>query len=340
MAAPMRHGRLRRVLVWTGAVLGVLVLTVAALAWWFVWVPTPDKPVLAVRETSASITVDGRQRRYVTVVPDSLPDGAPLWVVLHGANNTVPQIRAFTGYRLEELAVEKGFAVVYAEGYEKTWHDCRTATPYPARREGVNDVHFVEELVATVTSQNRLDASRVYGFGYSNGSHMLFRMIAESPGTFAGIVANAAELPADGNNECTPWNTPVPVMLVEGTGDPVSPYDGGKAGAFGQNLGLVRSAEESALLLAGVNRVTDGPVRTLVGGDPGEDGSVTLTEYGAGTAHPVRLYTVRGGGHIVPNSVARMPRIMGGSTEHLDSPQAAVDFFEGLPSDSRTREGS
>jgi polyhydroxybutyrate depolymerase len=318
------------VLTWVAAVLGVLVLVLGGLAWWLLWTPAPKKPDLAATVTTRAITVDGRVRHYVEVVPDDVPDDAPLWVVLHGSNNTIGQIRRYTGYRMDELAVEKGFVLVYAEGYGKTWHDCRTATPYAARRDGVDDVHFLQELVGTVTTQHHLDTSRVFGFGYSNGSHMLYRMAAESPGTFAGIAVNAANLPADSNTECGPITSPVPVMMVEGTGDPINPYDGGQAGAFGQHLGKVRSAQDSARILAGVDGDSGTPATTLVGGKAGAKGSVTLTEYGAGTSHPVRLYTVEGGGHAVPNPVARMPRIMGGSTTHLDSPETAVDFFAGL----------
>jgi polyhydroxybutyrate depolymerase len=318
------------VLTWIAALVGVLVLVLGGLAWWFLWTPTPQQPHLAATVTTRTITVDGRERRYVEVVPDGLPSDAPLWVVLHGSNNTIPQIRRFTGYRMDELAVQKGFVVVYAEGYEKTWHDCRTATPYAARRDGVDDVHFLRELVSTVTAQHHLDTARVYGFGYSNGSHMLYRMAAESPRTFAGIAVNAANLPADSNTECGPITSPVPVMMVEGTGDPINPYDGGQAGAFGQHLGEVRSAQDSARILSGVDGDSGVPTTELVGGKAGAKGSVTLTEYGAGTPTPVRLYSVKGGGHTVPNPVARMPRIMGGSTTHLDSPETAVDFFAGL----------
>jgi len=57
---------------------------------------------------------------------------------------------------------------------------------------------------------------------------------------------------------------------------------------------------------------------------------VTLTEYGAGTSFPVRLYTVHDGGHTVPAPGVRMSRIMGGSTTNLDAPETAWKLFSAL----------
>ncbi|WP_159450192.1 PHB depolymerase family esterase [Demequina sp. NBRC 110056] len=329
-AAPRPRRRLRRALIWTASILGGLVLVLAGLFLYFVWVPAPEEPDLDADVVHASLTVDGLERTYTAVVPEGVEPGAPLWVALHGSNMDGDGMRGATGFQLDELAVEHGFVVLYPDGYEKSWHGCRTETPYPARIDGIDDVAFLEALIGEAASEYGSDPARVYGVGYSNGSHMLFRMAAESPGTFAGIQANAANYPAADNYGCEPLTEPVPTILVEGTSDPINPYEGGQAGAFGQNLGEVLSAQDSALAIAAVNGVEDEATEEVVGGTAGEADAVTATVYGAASDAPVALFTVEGGGHTVPNPVTQTPRIMGGGTEHLNAPVVAWELFSAL----------
>jgi polyhydroxybutyrate depolymerase len=60
-----------------------------------------------------------------------------------------------------------------------------------------------------------------------------------------------------------------------------------------------------------------------------------LQEFGAGSSTPVRLYTLKGGGHVVPNSGYRAPRIMGHSSHNFDAPIAAGEFAELLARNSK-----
>lgn len=320
-----------KVLAWTGSVLGVLIIAAGGLGFTLLYAPTPEEPELAAQVSTATLTVDGMERSYTVVVPDSLEPGADLYIALHGSNMDAAGMRATTGYQLDVLAAEQGFVAVYPQGYENTWNDCRAGTTYPASLEGIDDVAFLEALVGELAETYGVDAGRVFGIGYSNGAHMLFRMASQSPGTFAGIEANAASYSTPDTFTCAPLEQPVPVILVEGTADPINPYAGGGAGFGGEGLGAVLSAQDSAAYLAEVNGVAGTPEESVVGGEPGESGAVTLTAYGAGTATPVLLYTVEGGGHMVPNPVARQPRIMGGSTEHLNAPAVAWEVFSQLP---------
>lgn len=328
---PTPRRRWRRALAWTGGVLGALVVAVAGLGGYFVYAPETPEPELAAAVVKSSVAAEGRDRTYTAVVPDNLEHGAPLWVALHGSRMDSAGMRSATGYQLDELAAEHGFVVVYPDGHEMTWHDCRADTSYAARIDGVDDVTFLEALVDEVAREYSLDTTRVYGLGFSNGAHMLYRMAAESPGTFAGIEVNAANVSTPGTSTCGPITEPLPVILVEGTGDPINPYEGGEAGMFGQNLGSVLSAEESALTLAQTNGVAGDMRRSVVGGEVGEPGAVTLTVYGQSTDAPVLLYSVEGGGHAVPNPVTILPRVMGGGTDHLNAPAAAWELFSGIP---------
>jgi polyhydroxybutyrate depolymerase len=46
----------------------------------------------------------------------------------------------------------------------------------------------------------------------------------------------------------------------------------------------------------------------------------------------VVLYTIHGGGHVVPQPYWRFPRVVGPQTEDLDAPAVIWDFFMKAPS--------
>jgi polyhydroxybutyrate depolymerase len=58
----------------------------------------------------------------------------------------------------------------------------------------------------------------------------------------------------------------------------------------------------------------------------GSEPSIELTDYRDGGRAEVRLYTVRGGGHVIPNR-HRGPAIMGSTTQEIDAPRVIADFF-------------
>lgn len=323
---------------------GVLsgIALIALVGWLVLYAPRPPEPEVDTAVSRLSIKVGDISRDYIAVVPTNLKPGAPLWVVLHGSSSSAEDMRFMTGYQFEQLAAREGFVVVYPDGYQRSWHDCRTATKYPARTEGIDDVAFLETLTAALVDKHGLDASRCYGFGYSNGAHMLFKMAAQSPRTFAAIVASAANLSEPQSSDCISLSIPIPMMLVAGTKDPLNPYAGGMAGNRRYSLGEVKSAINSAMAFArvngvagpasdaGINSVEGAPVRTLIAGIEGKRGSVVLKEFGGASAAPVRLYTVQGGGHVTPSTGYRAPRIMGRSSTNFDAPTAAWEFTEAL----------
>ncbi|SEJ45065.1 alpha/beta hydrolase family esterase [Demequina mangrovi] len=327
-APTRRRPRWKKALVFTGSVLGGLVLVGGALGAWFLYAPAPEEPSLAASVERRTLEVDGMTREYVAVVPDDLADDAPVVLAFHGSRMDAEGMRAAAGYRFDELAVERGFIAVYPEGYEQTWHGCRAETPYPARTEDIDDVAFARAVVADVAAIDGASEEQVFATGLSNGGHMSIRLAAEASDLVAGIAPFAAAYPAESNNVCEVSDEAVPTMLVLGTGDPVNPFEGGEAGTFGGSLGEVLSAHESAVTLAVLNDADLTPqVASFTNTDAEGDSDVTLTAF-AGEA-PVLLFSVEGGGHVVPNPVYTQPRVMGGTTEFLDGPLAVVEFFLG-----------
>ena len=138
------------------------IIAIGAVAFYLLAPDIPDDPG-AVQ--SGSLPAGGKQRTFLYYVPERLRPGAMLVMALHGSMGSGRQMRRFTGYRLERLADRYGFVVVYPDGFEGHWNDCRANAPYSAKSENVEDVAFVLEL-RRYFEESHATASRIYATGF------------------------------------------------------------------------------------------------------------------------------------------------------------------------------
>jgi polyhydroxybutyrate depolymerase len=311
----------------TFLVLGILVLVGAAYGY-FWYSPAPPLPSLSATARQAILSVGGRERTYLIYVPANLPPQAALVIVLHGSAMDAARMRVCTGYEFDCLADQHGFAVIYPDGYRRNWNDCRKHATFPAKRENIDDMSFIRALIARVIVEQAVDAKRVYAFGYSNGGHMTFRLAMEAPDEIAAVAAVAASLPTPDDSSCPQQGRTSRVMLVNGTTDPINPTRGN---SHAIRLREQMSSMASAQHFAARNRITDPPIREqLPKGFLDDPTSVERLSWLASGKPVCSLYTVRGGGHIIPQQAYRFPRLLGKTTSGLNAPREAIRFFEGL----------
>ena len=332
-ASPDGPPKRRRISATLGAVVGVAVLAVTGLYFRFMYAPAPAEPSLDASVVSGSIDIGGQKRTYRAVIPQDLPPNAPLLFVFHGSNQDSQGMREAAGYGFDRLAEKEGFIAVYPDGYGGNWNDCRRAADYPARSENIDDNGLVRGLVARFRDTHGIDPSRVFAAGYSNGGQMVFRLAAEMPDRFAGLAAVAATQPTPDNFACEASGRPVPMLLVNGTADPIVPYNGGVVSLFGfKPRGTALSAPETARHFARVNGITASPTAGYPDHREASQGtSVIKTSYAEDGKSTVVQYTVVGGGHVLPNPDYAAPRIMGRTTRDVDAPAEIWAFFAGLP---------
>jgi len=276
------------------------------------------------------VCVGGRQRSYLAYVPARLPLGSALVIVLHGSGMDGMRMWEWTGYEFDRMADQRGFAVVYPDGYRRNWNDCRKNATFAAKKENIDDMSFIRALIDRFEVEHAIDAKRVYAFGYSNGGHMAFRLAMEAPDEIAAIAAVAASLPTPDASSCRQQGTTSRVMLVNGTEDPINPYNGGPVTIFGfANRGTVMSSEASARTFAERNGVAASPVAArMPPGRPDDPTSVESLTWSSDGKPVSRLYTVHGGGHVIPQQAFRFRRLLGKTTTALNAPSEAVRFFE------------
>jgi hypothetical protein len=133
----------------------------------------------------------------------------------------------------------------------------------------------------------------------------------------------------DDANDCRVSGKPIPVLIMNGTSDPIVPFGGGRSTTSGAT---VRSTQATAEYFVKLNGQTSPPKTTrLPHRDPSDPTSVDRTIWNDAGKPEVVLVTVNGGGHTMPiakfSTVSIMGLQLGLATGDLDGPAEIWDFF-------------
>jgi polyhydroxybutyrate depolymerase len=121
------------------------------------------------------------------------------------------------------------------------------------------------------------------------------------------------DVPTPENFKCKPAGPGTSsVMIMNGTKDPLNPFNGGAVKLFGLfRRGKVRSSRDSGLFFANLNNIASPPEtnRTQVSGEV----QVEQVLWHNDGEVEVELISNHGGGHVIPQPYWRSPRILGPS---------------------------
>jgi polyhydroxybutyrate depolymerase len=309
----------------------LVAVTVGMLGWWYLHADPIEPPDLPGSWQPGSLHHGGHTRSWVSYVPASKTASPAVVLLLHGSRGNGEQMRTMSRYRFEQLAEQYGFIAVYPDGYQQHWNDCRGSANYAANLENIDDVGFLGALVQQLVREQGVDTSRVFAAGFSNGAQMAYRLGLEAPELVAAIAGVAANLPVPANLDCTPSGVGVATLVMNGTRDPVNPYEGGLVEILGDaSRGEVMSADETIgywVKLAGYA----GPGRRQAWPDrvPDDGTAVVTTGWFEAGRHPVSLVTIEGGGHSIPHPQLNLPRMLGPTSHELDGAEVIWGFFSG-----------
>lgn len=320
--------RALRYLLWSLAGILALAGVLGALLGYLIYSPRADAPHLTGTLTHGTISVAGRIRTYLVYAPQGLGKGAPLVVAMHGSGENGAQMRIETGYGFDRLADENGFAVVYPDGYEGYWNGCNIVGDYSANRLNIDDVGFLTRLVDKLEGENGINPSRVFAMGVSRGGSMALRLALEAPSRFRAVASVSDSVPAPANFKCKPaGHGTSSVMIMNGTSDPIVPFDGGDVSLFGLFIkrGTVLSSRASGQYFADLNQISGQPQTNETQAAGGE---IERFLWHNGSRVDVELVAVHGGGHGIPQPYQRRPRLLGPSPSAPNGPEVIWDFFE------------
>jgi polyhydroxybutyrate depolymerase len=268
---------------------------IAGLAGAVMAAAVPSAQAASVDQT---IEVGGIRRTYVLHVPPALPAAAalPLVFVLHGGGGAGRQIERET--RFSDLADRYGFIAVYPDGVDRSWNDGRGDPQIGAQRANIDDVAFIAALIASLSQRYRIDGSRVYATGISNGGFMSQLLAARLSARIAAIAPVAAGMGPAVLASLRP-EQPVSVLMINGTADRLVPFEGGPVA---RNRGATAPVPEIVQKWAEVDRCAATPATSaLPDVDPADGSRVKVTTYSpCAQRTEVVLYTIDGGGHTWP----------------------------------------
>ena len=271
----------------------------------------------------------GLERTYRLMVPASYDPAmaTPLVLALHGGGGNGEQMCTLPG-GIQELAQREGFIVICPDAVENHWNDGRGNQEYRSRVEDIDDVGFLLGLIGRLSEDYNVDPARIYVTGASNGGMMTQRMACEASGTFAAAAVVIASQPA--NLDCEP-NGPISILFMNGTDDPLMPFEGGEVHFYRQGLGEVLSTQDTVSFWASANGCDRTPETELLPDlDPGDGTRIRLDAYsGCDRSVQVLLYTVEGGGHSWPGGSQYLPRsVIGRVSRDLHANEAIWGFFD------------
>ncbi len=286
---------------------------------------TIPKTALTTRASgyTASLQSGGRTRTYSVHLPPAASMGRPLplLLALHGRQATGAGQAKLTNFNA--LADADGFIVVYPDGYAHSWADGRGISP--ADKAGVDDVTFLGAVLNQVMAREKVDPTRVYVTGMSNGGFMTERLGCDLAQRFAAIAVVAANFDWRLAARCAPAR-PLPVLLIHGSDDPIVPAAGGLL--HGEPILSTADTVRRWASLDGCGKTpTVAPLPIVV-----HDGtSIQRSTYtGCRDGVQVVYYDVIGGGHTWPGSLSYLSTAaIGRASRNLNASQVIWRFFQG-----------
>jgi len=292
---------------------------------------TYSKPVKY--DYSASMVCGGLERTYTVHISssyDTTKQGA-LVIALHGGGGMGQGMSKLTGFNA--VADKENFVIVYPDGIEGHWNDGRGMQQYRTQIQNIDDVGFISALIGHLANELNIDAKRIYVTGISNGGMMSHRLGCELSQRIAAISPVASNIPV---NMASTWvpSRPVPVLIINGTDDPLVPWGGGDI-HFGRTIfGKVLSVADTVKFWAEKDQCSSLPITTQLPDKDPSDGTTVRKEIHGGCEDGVEvsLYAIEGGGHTWPGGLQYLPEsVIGRTSMEFNASQVIWQFFKEHP---------
>ncbi len=285
----------------------------------------------AQNDVYKTITVDGRVRQYIIHFPPSYKDAGKLPVLfgLHGGGGTYEKTIRF--YNLNDLADKNGFLVIYPNAIGKSWTLPGFAARSKSNDSTVDDVHFISVLLDTIIHNYKGDSTHIYSTGISRGGEFSLYLAYKLSTRIRAIAPVCANVPRSVLKQYT-FSHPTPVLLINGTDDPLIKYDGG----VGKYTGTDESSEgfDMASTDELINKMisldscnTNAQVTNMPDNAP-YDGCTAIKYKYSGKGADVTLIKVINGGHTWPGGKQYLPKFLIGKVcRDFNAEEEIFDFL-------------
>lgn len=286
-----------------------------------------------------AVQAGGQARSYDLYVPPGMDGARPLVILLHGRGGDADAMLGANGKAAPykpwlAIAKREGLILAIPDGTlapdgHRGWNDCRSDAVNNPR---VDDVTFTKAMIEDIARRHAIDRRRVYVTGTSNGGHMSLRLAAEMTEVLAAAAPVAAAMPR--HTHCNSPSRPLSIAFMNGTADPLTPYQGGRVGRRGDKRGSVISTRDSVQWWLRHNGISSAPERFDYPDRMRDDSSTVHRELYSGgrDGAQVALFEVRGGGHAGPSTSERIGRfyrrIVGPQNGDIEMAEEIWAFFK------------
>ncbi|VAW90957.1 LpqC [hydrothermal vent metagenome] len=174
----------------------------------------------------------GLQRSFILFIPHTIDTNLKSSVVFnfHGGGGRAEAYRAYT--KMDATAERYKFVVVYPDGTGRyknrllTWN-AGSCCAY-ANKNKIDDVGFVRKIIKQLPKYVKIDKTRIYATGFSNGGMMSYRLALELSDKIAAIASVAGNMHVEEFNPRRAF----PIMHIHSVDDPRALYHGGLGPKF------------------------------------------------------------------------------------------------------------
>ena len=289
---------------------------------------------LTKRDLKLNIEHDGYTRDFILHIPEhhELLNKIPLIIAMHGGGGKAKGMIALTKGRFNELADKHGFLVVYPQGLGKSWNDGRQDPISYAHKNDIDDIGYLSKIIRRMIKEYKVDSDRVFVTGISNGGFMSIRVSRELADQVKAVAVVCAAIPLntkDAHVDAQSMNT----LLINGTTDPLVPYNGGEVKVLRKKRGRIISTDETIKIFITRNSCSHSPeIEELEDEDPEDGTRVIREEYtNTETGKKVVLLKVLGGGHTWPGGWQYLTeKLIGKTSTDINACDEIWSFFNSL----------
>ncbi len=274
-----------------------------------------------------SLKIGNIYRSYLYHIPKGVSKNPKIIFVLHGSTMTAKQMLDVTGFEFNILSDSlKNTIVVYPQGYETYWNDCRKPETDKANALNLNEMDFFKEIISKLVTANKWKHNSIFVVGFSNGGHLVYKLAKENPDFFKGFAVIGANMPVASNNDCFSSDKAVSILIANGTADPVNQFNGGD-GKRGKVIPTFNSVQYWKDLMKD-NEIIETKEKVP---DVVKDDNSTVVIYfykGKNSKKKVELVKIINGGHVIPNpNFSNWPKKLGNVNKDINLPKLITNFF-------------
>ncbi len=250
-----------------------------------------------------SVLIEGHYRSFMYNTPTVDIKNGTLMFLMHGSGGSSTDMIKHSA-KLEALSATEKLLVVYPNGYQHYWNECRKYSNAAANKEDINEAAFFTAMINYFQKKYSISKDKIFAAGFSGGGQMAYKLAATMPGKITAVTAVVANLPDSASCDCKLSGKAKPILIINSTDDQTNPYNGGEMFVNNASFGVVLSTENTFAYWAHLAGYTGAPEKTLLPDtDPNDKKTIERYAYQQKNKPSVVLLKVVGGHHDYPNDI-------------------------------------